>query len=87
LLDIGLIAEIEQRLDLGLLGAGADDLRLGLAAQDELERLDQDRFAGAGLTGHHVHAGAELDLELVDNREVTHAKAGQHGSAPDFVFR
>ena len=42
--------------DAGLLGAGADQSRLGAAAQREAEAIQQDRLAGAGFAGQHRQA-------------------------------
>ena len=46
----------EARLDQGLGGPGPDDGRVGPAAQHQLERLDHQRLAGAGLAGQDRHA-------------------------------
>ena len=39
--------------------------------QSEPQRIEQDRFARAGLPGQHAEAGAELQLQRLDQHDVT----------------
>ena len=68
----------EARLDQRLGGPGPDDGRVGPAPQHELERLDHQRLARAGLAGQHRHAGAERQRQVLDDAEVAHPELGQH---------
>ena len=60
----------EHRLDDRLVGTGANQVGVGRPAQRHVERLQQDRLAGAGLAGEDVQAGLEPQLELLDDRQV-----------------
>ena len=44
----------------GAAGAFTDGAHIGAAAGDQLQRIDQDRFAGAGFTGQHTEADSQL---------------------------
>ena len=48
------------------------------AAQRQLQRIDQDRLARAGLAGQHREAGAAFHLELADDDHVPERQAAQH---------
>ena len=69
----------ERRGDFGALGAVTHDFGAGASAGREQQRIDQDRFAGAGLAGEHGQARAELQLDGVDDREVADLNMQQHG--------
>jgi hypothetical protein len=62
--------ELEDRLDRTEALAGADEVVVGPLAEDELERTDDHRLAGAGLAGDADEAGPELPGEVVDEGEV-----------------
>ena len=74
-----LLAQLEDRGHLPLLGAFADQRRLAARAEREREGIEQDRFAGAGLAGQCRQAGAEIDVEPVDQDDVADGKPGEHG--------
>ena len=57
----------------------AHDAGVAAAAERELERVDQDRLAGAGLAAQHRQPRRELDLERVDDDEVADRETVQHG--------
>ena len=59
----------------------ADDTGVASLAEDQRERVDQDRLAGAGLAGEDGEAGVELELERVDDDEVADGKRVQHGES------
>ena len=62
----------------GRLGAGPHYGAVGPAPQQELDSVDDDRLAGAGLTGEDDEAGVKAQLEPLDNGEVPNAQLDQH---------
>ena len=62
------------KLDLGGHRGGvralADQPRIRAGAERQAERVEQDRFAGAGLAGQHAKPAIELQLEPVDEHDV-----------------
>jgi len=69
--------------DACLLGARAEQLGIGAAAEGEAERIQQDRLAGAGLAGQHGEAGIDLEIQAVDEDDVADRQVQQHRrSAP-----
>ena len=74
-----LLAQLEDRGHLPLLGAFADQRRLPTRAEREREGIEQDRFAGASLAGQCRQAGAEINVEPVDQDDVADGKPGEHG--------
>ena len=70
---------IELGGDLGPARAFAHHAGVAAAAEGELQGVDQDRLAGAGFAAEDGEAGAELDLEGVDDHEVADREAMQHG--------
>ena len=77
------LAELEDRGHLALLGAFAHQRRFAARAEREREGIEQDRFAGAGLAGQRREAGAEIDVEPVDQDDVADGEPGEHGDAAD----
>ena len=75
--------EIELRLDVGLLAGRADVRVVALRAEEEAERLREDRLAGAGLARDRVQAGRELELGFADEDEVFDAEAPKHAAIVD----
>jgi hypothetical protein len=61
------VGNFKTRLHRGLRLAGADEIVVGAAAQDEVQRVDDDRLARPRLTGEHVEALAELNPQAVNN--------------------
>ena len=53
-------------------------------AGDQTEGIDEDRLARAGLAGEEVQTGAELDRQVLDDRDVTDAQGLQHGGRGGF---
>src|SRR5207253_9095876 len=47
-------------------------------AAQQLERIDQQRFAGAGLARENVEPGSRLDRELFDDRQIPHFEIRDH---------
>ena len=70
---------VELGADLGAAGALAHQRRVGAVAQGQLQRVDQDGLASAGLAGEHCEAGTQLDLELGDDHHVAQGQSLQHG--------
>ncbi len=71
---------LERGLDVGLAPGRADQRGIGLAAEQQADRLGQDRLAGARLAGDHRQPRRELELGAADENEVVDAKKGQHRS-------
>ena len=59
----------------------AHEARVAAAAERERERIEQDRFAGAGLAGQHREAGREIDVEPFDQDDVANRETGEHCSS------
>src|SRR6185295_3627230 len=74
-------ADPELALDGRGLGAVAHDVRIGALADQEVDRLDEQRFAGAGLAGDDVEARAELEVGAFDQGQVAEREAFEHGSS------
>ena len=70
--------DVELGAHLGARRPFADDAGVAAAAERELERVDEDRLAGAGLAAQHRQPRRELDLERVDDDEVADRETVQH---------
>ena len=70
--------QFEHRGDLALLGALAHQGGVAAGAQRQREGVEQDRLAGAGLAGQHGKARREIDVEPVDQNDVSDRESGQH---------
>ena len=75
------LGELEDALDVGLLGSGPHDPASRLAAQHEVERVGEDRLAGAGLAGDHVQPVAEAQLGALDQQQVLDPEFKEHRCA------
>ena len=55
----------------------------GAAALPEYqsERVDQDRLACAGFAGEDGHAGCKVDVNLIDDRKISHLQVQEHAGA------
>ncbi len=71
---------VEGRRHLPLLGTLAHQAGIAAAAERQRERIEQDRFAGTGLAGQHRKARREIDIEAVDQDDVSDREPGQHRS-------
>ena len=60
--------ELEHTLDVGLRRTRPDDPRARPPAEQEVQRMGQDRLAGAGLAGDHVEAADQLEAGLLDQQ-------------------
>ena len=74
------VAQVEFCVQIGALGAVADHAAVGAQAGEEAQRIDQQRFAGAGFARNDGHARAEFDLGLGDDGEVANREVRQHGA-------
>ena len=70
--------QLELGAHLGTHGSFAHDAGVAAAAERELERVDEDRLAGAGLAAQHRQPRREIDLEGVDDDEVADRETVQH---------
>ena len=79
---IELRAHAFRQLEHGLGGhavaAGADHLRRAARAAQELQRIDQQRFPGAGLARQNVQPRPRLDGELFDDGQVADFQIRDH---------
>ena len=58
-----------------LLGAGADEAAFRAHAERQPQRVEQDRFAGAGLARQHAQAGPQAEIEPVDQHDIADGEA------------
>ncbi len=70
--------DVEHRGDLALLHAVADEAGVAAAAERQRKGIEQDRFARAGFPGQHREATGELDIEPLDQDDVTDRQTRQH---------
>ncbi len=69
---------LEHRADLGPLAPGAHRLAAAAAARHQRQRVDQNGFARARLAGERGGSGAELQIDVVDDSEISNGKLNQH---------
>ena len=69
---------------LPLFGAMAHQGGVAARAERERERVEQDRFPGAGLAGQGREAGGEIDVEPIDQDDIADRKPGEHRTAEVF---
>ena len=50
--------------------AAADEGTVGATAEQRVERVHDNRFTSAGLTGENDQPSLEAQLQLIDNREI-----------------
>ena len=65
----------------------ADQGAVAAAAEGERKRIEQDRLAGAGLAGEHRQAVLKIDVEAVDEDDVTDREGDKHGLTRGPRFR
>ncbi len=70
--------ELEHALDVGLRGARPHDLGPRLPAHDQVQRVGQDRLAGAGLPRDRVQARPEAELGPLDQEQVLDPQLEEH---------
>ena len=76
-------AAVELHADIGLGAAFAHHVGVGAGAQGQLQCIDQDGFAGAGLAGQHGEARMPVQIQGLHDHEVAqHDALERHGQAP-----
>ena len=73
--------EVKRGGHLALLRPLAHQRGIAARAQGKRERIKQDRFAGAGLAGQHGKPFGQIDIEPVDQDDVTDGQPGEHRAA------
>ncbi len=77
------LGDVERGDHLALFGALAHQRRVAACAERQRKGIEQDRFAGAGLAGQRGKAGAEIDIQPVDQDDVADRKASEHDDGLD----
>ena len=86
----------EPAVDPGLVGAVADHRRVGPATDEQLDRLDQHRLAGAGLAGQRRQTRARARARRARSRRGSRCavrsarrrhSVGQRSARPNLAFR
>src|SRR5665647_2091144 len=70
--------DLEHGDDLALLHALAHQALVAARAERQREGVEENRLAGAGLAGEHGQALGKIDVEPVDQHDVTDRKSGKH---------
>jgi hypothetical protein len=68
----------EAGVDARLSGAWADDRGIGTPTDDEIERLNEHRLAGARLTGDRRQSLADNEIDGADDAEVLDVQLAEH---------
>ena len=71
----------EAPLHNGLPRSSTDAHPLSAPAHKELDRVDDEGLAGAGLARYGRHAGAEDEREILYHPQFPHPELAQHGTA------
>jgi hypothetical protein len=74
-----LVTRQEPPLDRRLRRTRPHERRIGAPAEQQLDRLHDERLAGAGLAGDGRHARPDHDVEVGDHPQVAHGQLDQHG--------
>ncbi len=85
--DTGMRPHVEGRGELGAFGAGLQLAELEAVAQEQRERVEQYRLAGAGLAGEHRKAAGKLEVERLDDDEIADGKEPQHARSATAAAR
>ncbi len=75
------VRDVELGLDVRLAALGPDGGCVGSCAEDEPDRLSEDRLPGPGLAGHRVEARRKLEVGLTDEDEVLDPQPTKQSSA------
>src|SRR5262249_57776306 len=70
--------KLEGRRHLSLLGAVAHQSDVAAGAERQRKGIEQDGLAGPGLAGEHRQPSGKVDVEPVDEDDVTYREPGQH---------
>ena len=77
------LRDLELGLDVRLAPRRADGGRVALRAEQQADRLRDDRLPGAGLAGDRDEAGRELEVRLADEDEVLDPQSAKHAVIVD----
>lgn len=77
-------AKVEYRGHLSLLAAGAHERSVAASAKRQHERVEQNRFSGAGFAGERRQARPEFEIERVNQHDVANGETDQHGNISTF---
>ena len=80
------VGHVENSGNRGLPRATADHVRAGPQADTNTQSVEQDRLARTGLTGECGQSHAQLQIELVDQDEITNGQSREH-SALSFPYQ
>src|SRR5581483_7449577 len=72
--------ELEGAFDDGAGGAGPDHLGRRALAEQQRQRVHEQRLAGPRLAGEHVEAGRERQRDVGDDGEIADPQLGEHYS-------
>ena len=70
--------QFEADADLGTCRPGPDHAVVGLVAEGQAQRIDQNRLAGTGLAGERGHAAFQREVEAADDNQVADVDSAQH---------
>jgi len=73
--------QIEGGGDGGLGRTLAHQPRFGAHAERQSQGVEQDRLAGAGLAGQHREMWRQVEIEPLDQHDITNRQAEQHRHA------
>ena len=76
--DVLVVAHDEPTLDTSLVGTGSHHRRVGTTADQQTDRLDEHRLAGAGLPGEDGEPWRDDEVEVLDDTEVLDVQLAQH---------
>ena len=74
------LRQVELGLDVGLTGRGADRARVALRAEQEADRLREDRLPGARLARDRGQPGSGRELSLAHENEILDPQATKQRS-------
>ncbi len=74
----GQSGDVKDGLDQGLALARPDEIGGALVALNEADGVDDNGLARAGLAGQDGEAGVEVDLEVLDRRQIPDAQELDH---------
>jgi hypothetical protein len=72
------LGEVKKGLHPGLIGAVSNQIRGGPASEDQVDRIDDDGFSRAGLSGDDVEARSVEDIQVVDNGKIGNGQLRKH---------
>ena len=81
------VDDVERRGEFRPFRAGTQLPQLEAIAQQQRQRVEQDRLAGAGFPGQRGEARPQLEVERVHDDEVANRKQAQHGRREDAALQ